>query len=392
MTYFVTGATGFIGRHLVERLLEREGDIHVLVREASQDKLERWAGERPGQAGARRPERAAPRPGRRGAGRAEGQGRPLLPPGGDLRHGGRRGAQRRAQRRRHAERRSTWPTSSRWAASTTCPRSPWPGSTTRARSTRTCSTRARSSPTRTTARSSSPRSSCASACSARGASTGRRSSSATRAPARWTRSTAPTTSSRASRSSGTTLPEWFPLVSVEWGWTNIVPVDYVAAAVDHIAHLDGLDGQAFHIVDPKGQRVGRRDEHLRQRRARAARGDADRPPGDAEPAQGRAVVRHEAARAEGHPGAVPGRPGDPRGDPRLHGADLPLRRARHQAGAARHGHRGAAAGVLRRRSCGTTGSARSTRTCTRTARSRARSTARRWSSPARPAASAARRR
>jgi thioester reductase-like protein len=41
-TYFVTGATGFIGRHLVERLLAREdGDIHVLVREGSTDKLER---------------------------------------------------------------------------------------------------------------------------------------------------------------------------------------------------------------------------------------------------------------------------------------------------------------------------------------------------------------
>ncbi len=52
------------------------------------------------------------------------------------------------------------------------------------------------------------------------------------------------------------LPEWFPLVSLEWGWTNIVPVDYVAAAVDHIAHLDGLDGQAFHLVDPQGQRSG----------------------------------------------------------------------------------------------------------------------------------------
>src|SRR3954453_24198666 len=40
MTYFVTGATGFIGRHLVEKLLElREGDVHVLVRESSQDKL-----------------------------------------------------------------------------------------------------------------------------------------------------------------------------------------------------------------------------------------------------------------------------------------------------------------------------------------------------------------
>jgi len=40
MTYFVTGATGFIGRHLVERLLEREGDIHVLVRERSQERLD----------------------------------------------------------------------------------------------------------------------------------------------------------------------------------------------------------------------------------------------------------------------------------------------------------------------------------------------------------------
>src|SRR5918999_4657168 len=41
MTYFVTGATGFIGRHLVERLLEHEGIFHLLVREGSADKLER---------------------------------------------------------------------------------------------------------------------------------------------------------------------------------------------------------------------------------------------------------------------------------------------------------------------------------------------------------------
>ena len=41
MSYFVTGATGFIGRHLVERLLEqRDGDIHVLVRQGSVDKLD----------------------------------------------------------------------------------------------------------------------------------------------------------------------------------------------------------------------------------------------------------------------------------------------------------------------------------------------------------------
>src|SRR3954468_10836840 len=52
------------------------------------------------------------------------------------------------------------------------------------------------------------------------------------------------------------LPEWFPLIGIEWGWTNLVPADYVAAAVDHIAHQDGLDGRAFHIVDPNGQRAG----------------------------------------------------------------------------------------------------------------------------------------
>ena len=46
MSYFVTGATGFIGRNLVEQLLEREGAIYVLVREGSRGRLEelrsRW--------------------------------------------------------------------------------------------------------------------------------------------------------------------------------------------------------------------------------------------------------------------------------------------------------------------------------------------------------------
>ncbi|MBW8801903.1 MAG: SDR family oxidoreductase, partial [Streptomyces sp.] len=52
------------------------------------------------------------------------------------------------------------------------------------------------------------------------------------------------------------LPEWVPLVGPELGWTNIVPVDFVAAALDHIAHQPGLDGQAFHLTDPRGIRVG----------------------------------------------------------------------------------------------------------------------------------------
>jgi thioester reductase-like protein len=46
MAYFVTGATGFIGRHLVERLLARGSDVHLLVRPGSLGKLdalaERW--------------------------------------------------------------------------------------------------------------------------------------------------------------------------------------------------------------------------------------------------------------------------------------------------------------------------------------------------------------
>ncbi|HEY4280785.1 MAG TPA: SDR family oxidoreductase [Conexibacter sp.] len=52
------------------------------------------------------------------------------------------------------------------------------------------------------------------------------------------------------------LPQWFPLVGPELGYTNIVPVDYVAAALDHIGHQPGLDGQAFHLAAPRAMRSG----------------------------------------------------------------------------------------------------------------------------------------
>ncbi|MEA2226365.1 MAG: hypothetical protein QOE67_1647, partial [Solirubrobacteraceae bacterium] len=52
------------------------------------------------------------------------------------------------------------------------------------------------------------------------------------------------------------LPEWVPLVGVDLGYTNVVPVDWVAAAMDHIAHEPGYDGQAFHLVNPRPQRAG----------------------------------------------------------------------------------------------------------------------------------------
>src|SRR5215207_4399619 len=45
------------------------------------------------------------------------------------------------------------------------------------------------------------------------------------------------------------LPEWFPGVGIEGREINLVPVDFVVKAMDHIAHLDGLDGKAFHLTD-----------------------------------------------------------------------------------------------------------------------------------------------
>jgi short-subunit dehydrogenase/thioester reductase-like protein len=47
------------------------------------------------------------------------------------------------------------------------------------------------------------------------------------------------------------LPRWLPLVGLDSGVLNIVPVDYVADALDALAHVSGLDGRAFHLVDPK---------------------------------------------------------------------------------------------------------------------------------------------
>jgi NAD(P)-dependent dehydrogenase (short-subunit alcohol dehydrogenase family) len=54
---------------------------------------------------------------------------------------------------------------------------------------------------------------------------------------------------------GRVVPEWVPLVGLDLGKTNIVPVDWVADALDHLAHKKSLDGATFHLVDPEGQRV-----------------------------------------------------------------------------------------------------------------------------------------
>jgi thioester reductase-like protein len=51
------------------------------------------------------------------------------------------------------------------------------------------------------------------------------------------------------------VPQWMPLLGLDLGKTNVVPVDWVAGALDHIAHRPHLDGHAFHLTYPGGQRV-----------------------------------------------------------------------------------------------------------------------------------------
>jgi NAD(P)-dependent dehydrogenase (short-subunit alcohol dehydrogenase family) len=53
------------------------------------------------------------------------------------------------------------------------------------------------------------------------------------------------------------VPQWMPMVGIEGREINIVPVDFVVRAMDHIAHKDGLDGRAFHLTDPQPPSAGK---------------------------------------------------------------------------------------------------------------------------------------
>jgi len=52
------------------------------------------------------------------------------------------------------------------------------------------------------------------------------------------------------------VPRWVPLIGFEGGHINLVPVDFVAAAIAHLAHVPGQDGRCFHLTDPQDRRVG----------------------------------------------------------------------------------------------------------------------------------------
>jgi thioester reductase-like protein len=158
MSYFVTGATGFIGRHLVERLLEREGDIHVLVREGhfTEDSFD--------------------------------EGQKLTHPY----HRTKYEAEKLVRQRLKVPWRVYRPSIVVGNSKT----------------------------------------------------------------GEMDKIDGPYNFFKTIQKTRHALPEWFPLVGIEVGKTNIVPVDYVAAAMDHIAHLPDLDGQAFHLVDPKMKKAG----------------------------------------------------------------------------------------------------------------------------------------
>ncbi|ROZ77470.1 SDR family oxidoreductase [Ramlibacter sp. WS9] len=52
------------------------------------------------------------------------------------------------------------------------------------------------------------------------------------------------------------LPPWMPAVGLEGGRVNIVPVDFVVDALDYLSHKADITKRCFHLVDPVGYRVG----------------------------------------------------------------------------------------------------------------------------------------
>jgi NAD(P)-dependent dehydrogenase (short-subunit alcohol dehydrogenase family) len=55
---------------------------------------------------------------------------------------------------------------------------------------------------------------------------------------------------------GDLLPPWIPIPGIEGGHFNIVPVDFVADAIDHISHQPDLEGQCFHLTGDRDYSVG----------------------------------------------------------------------------------------------------------------------------------------
>jgi NAD(P)-dependent dehydrogenase (short-subunit alcohol dehydrogenase family) len=258
MTYFVTGATGFIGRNLVERLLERDGDVYVLVRQGSLDRLERLI-ERWGAADRIHPvvgDLSAPRLGLSAERVAELEGRVdhffHLGAVYDMTADDETNRIANVEGTRHAVQLANAINAGRFHhVSSIAAAGKYKGlfredmfdegqkldhpyHRTKFESEKIARTQ-------------------------------------TKVPWRVYRPAVVVGDSRtgemdkidgpyyfftAIKMARHYLPGWFPLIGPELGYTNIVPVDFVAGALDHIAHLPGVDGQAFHLAAPKSQRSG----------------------------------------------------------------------------------------------------------------------------------------
>ncbi len=261
MTYFVTGATGFIGRHLVEKLLEREGDgdIHVLVREGSKDKLERLNAEKWG--GSERIKPVVGDLGERQLGVSDEVVEQLKGKVEHLFHlaaiydmtadeetnkklnvGGTRHAVELANL---LEPEHFHHVSSIAAAGSykglfredmfdEGQKLPSPYHRTKFESEKLVREKAKA-----------PWRVYRPAVVVGNSQTGE-----------MDKIDGPYYLFKAIQKARHYLPEWFPLVGPELGHTNIVPVDWVAATLDHIAHEPDLDGQAFHLTAPKSTRSG----------------------------------------------------------------------------------------------------------------------------------------
>ena len=142
-------------------------------------------------------------------------------------------------------------------------------------------------------------------------------------------------------------PSWLRGVGIEGGPINIVPVDYVAKAMDYLAHQPGLDGRAFHLTDPRPMTVGQMANAF----AKAAKAPQFAYNVDTKPIESAINVDPEAA-AGGRVAAAgrqagdrsrAGRTGRPARGAALHQLPDQLRLDQDPGGAGRFGHRGAAA-------------------------------------------------
>ena len=159
------------------------------------------------------------------------------------------------------------------------------------------------------------------------------------------------------------------MIGIEGGRINIVPVDFVADALDYLAHKRGLDGKCFHLTDPAPHRIGEvlnifaRAGHAPQMTMRVnARMFGFIPAPILYGIGSLSPVKRMIK-------AVLTDLGIPQGRVPVHQLADALRQPRDDEGAQGLRHRGAARSRPTRRGCGITGSATSTRISSSTARS-----------------------